>query len=102
MFLALKTAGDGARRRTLASARLLALPVVVIVGAFGVWTQLAHGKTWTWLVLGVAVIALLVAVWLLRAGTRDGWAFVATTVVVVAVIVLMFGSICIRTWCRRR
>ena len=91
-FLALKSSGD-VRANALATARLIALPVVVIVGAFGVWTELAHGKTWTWLVLGVAVIALLVAVWLLRAGTRDGWAFFATTVVVVAVIVMMFADL---------
>ncbi len=91
-FLALKTMGD-VRANALGMARLLSLPVVVIVGAFGVWTELAHGKPWTWIVFGVAVIALLIAVWLLRAGTRDGWAFFATTVVVVAVIVMMFGDL---------
>ena len=90
------------RANALAIGPAVALPVVVIVGAFGVWTELAHGKTWTWLVLGVAVIALLVAVWLLRAGTRDGWAFVATTVVVAAVIVHDVRRSCIRTWCPRR
>ena len=44
------------------SAGLLSLPVIVIAGGFGVWTQLAYGKPWTWLALGVAVVALLAAV----------------------------------------
>jgi cytochrome d ubiquinol oxidase subunit II len=91
-FLALKSSG-AVRDNALSVARLISLPVVLIVGAFGVWTEIAHGKPWTWIVFGVAVIALLVAVWLLRAGTRDGWAFFATTVVVVAVITMMFGDL---------
>ena len=33
-----------------------------MVGGFGLWTQLAHGKGWTWLLLGAAVVALLAAV----------------------------------------
>jgi cytochrome bd ubiquinol oxidase subunit II len=91
-FLALKSSG-AVRDNALSVARLISLPVVVIVGAFGVWTEIAHGKPWTWVVFGVAVIALLVAVWLLRAGTSDGWAFFATTVVVVAVIAMLFGDL---------
>ena len=43
-------------------ARVLSLPVIVLAGGFGLWTQLAYGKTWTWLALGVAVVALLTAV----------------------------------------
>ena len=91
-FLALKSAGD-IRDNSLKIARWLSLPVIVVVGVFGVWTELSHGKTWTWITLGVAVVALLSAVALLRAGTRDGWAFVATTVVVIAVIVMMFADL---------
>ena len=34
----------------------------MVAGGFGLWTQLAYGKPWTWLVLGVAVVALLAAV----------------------------------------
>lgn len=89
-FLALKTA-DTVRTDALRAARLLSLPVTALVAAFGVWTQLAHGKTWTWAVLVVAVVAQMTAIALLNKGTRDGWAFVSTTLVVVAVIVLLFG-----------
>lgn len=91
-FLALKTVGD-IRANVLTVARWISLPVVVIVGVFGLWTELAHGKGWTWIAFAVAVVALLTAVVLLRNGIRDGWAFVATTVTVVAVIVMMFGDL---------
>jgi cytochrome d ubiquinol oxidase subunit II len=91
-FLALKTEGD-VRSDALGAARLLTLPVTVLVAGFGIWTQLAHGKTWTWAVLALAVVAQLTAVALLHRGTRDGWAFVSTTLVVAAVIVLLFGAL---------
>ncbi|MET0700706.1 MAG: cytochrome d ubiquinol oxidase subunit II [Mycobacterium sp.] len=89
-FLALKSAGE-VRDDALRIAGWLSLPVTAVVAAFGIWTQLAHGKTWTWAVLAVAVAAQLAAVALLRGGRRDGWAFVATTIVVFAVITLLFG-----------
>ena len=91
-FLALKTTGT-VRDHALGIARSISLPVVLIVGGFGMWTELSHGKPWTWFVFGFAVVALLAAVWLLRAGTHDGWAFLSTTLVVVAVIVMMFGDL---------
>ena len=66
------------------------------------WTQLAHGKDWTWLVLGVAVVAQLSAVMLVWSRGGDGWAFA------------LHGNRrgrggrsccsarCTRIWCRRR
>jgi cytochrome bd ubiquinol oxidase subunit II len=91
VFIALKTAGpvhDDAFR----FARILAVPVILLAGAFGLWTQLAHGKVWTWLPLGVAVVALTTAVALMWARRREGWAFVSMVVVIAAVAVLVFGS----------
>jgi cytochrome bd ubiquinol oxidase subunit II len=91
VFVALKTSGpirDDAHRFAV----WLSLPVTGLVAAFGVWTQLAHGKDWTWLVLAVAVVAQLaavVSVW----RRRDGWAFVCTAMVVAAVVVLLFGAL---------
>ena len=91
-FLTLKTEGE-IRTDALHVARMLSWPVTGLVAVFGIWTQLAHGKTWTWAVLALAVAAQLTAVTLLRKGTRDGWAFVSTTLVVFAVIVLLFGAL---------
>jgi cytochrome d ubiquinol oxidase subunit II len=91
VFIALKTAGP-VRDDAFRFARLLSAPVVVLVGGFGLWTQLAHGKTWTWLPLAVAVVALLTAVTLMWLHRREGLAFVSMVVVIAAVAVLVFGS----------
>ncbi|WP_137147415.1 cytochrome d ubiquinol oxidase subunit II [Mycolicibacterium sp. CR10] len=91
VFIALKTTGaihDDAFR----FGRVLSIPVIVLAGGFGLWTQLAYGKTWTWLALAVAVVALLVAVSFVWQNTREGRAFAATVVVIAAVAVLIFGS----------
>lgn len=92
VFLALKTSGavrDDAFRFAVA----LSLPVTALVGGFGLWTQLAHGKTWTWCVLAAAVAAQLIAVALVWRRRNEGWAFLATMIVVAAVVVLLFGAL---------
>ncbi|MBP1821351.1 cytochrome d ubiquinol oxidase subunit II [Mycobacterium sp. OAE908] len=91
VFIALKTAGP-VRDDAFRFARVLSLPAIVLAGGFGLWTQLAHGKPWTWLPLGVAVVALLIAVALMWARRREGLAFVSTVIVIAAVAVLVFGS----------
>ncbi|MEU0496277.1 cytochrome d ubiquinol oxidase subunit II [Mycobacterium sp. NPDC006124] len=92
VFVMLKTAGPVRDDAVLFAARL-ALPVTLVVGVFGAWTQLAHGKDWTWLVLGVAIVAQLSAVMLVWSRGGDGWAFACTATVVVAVVTLLFGSL---------
>ena len=92
VFVGLKTSGD-IRDDAHRFAGRLSLPVTALVGGFGLWTQVAHGKEWTWLALGVAVAAQLTAVLLVLRRASDGWAFFSTAVVVAAVIVLMFGSL---------
>jgi cytochrome d ubiquinol oxidase subunit II len=92
VFIALKTSGairDDAHRFAV----WLSLPVTGLVAGFGLWTQLAHGKDWTWLVLGVAVVAQLAAVALVWRRASDGWAFACTASVVAAVVVLLFGAL---------
>lgn len=92
IFISLKTAGplrDEAHR----SATRLALPATTLVAGFGIWTQLAYGKQWTWAVLGVAVVAQLAAVLLVWRRISDGWAFLSAAVVVASVVVLLFGSL---------
>jgi cytochrome d ubiquinol oxidase subunit II len=90
VFVALKTAGP-VWEDAFRFARVLSLPAVVLAGGFGLWTQLAHGKKWTWVALAVAVVALLTAVALMWAHRNEGAAFVATMVVVASVVVLLFG-----------
>jgi cytochrome d ubiquinol oxidase subunit II len=92
VFVALKTSGsicDDAHRFAV----WLSLPVTGLVAGFGLWTQLAHGKGWTWVMLGIAVVAQLAAVLLVWRRGPDGWAFACIALVVAAVVVLLFGAL---------
>lgn len=91
-YVALKTSGairDDAYRFGV----WLSLPVTGLVAGFGLWTQLAHGKDWTWLALGAAVVAQLAAVLLVWRRASDGWAFTCVALVVAAVVILLFCSL---------
>jgi cytochrome d ubiquinol oxidase subunit II len=92
VFVALKTSGS-IRDDAYRFAVWLSLPVTGLVAGFGLWTQLAHGKDWTWLVLAVAVVAQLAAVVLVWRRMSDGWAFACIALVVAAVVVLLFGAL---------
>jgi cytochrome bd ubiquinol oxidase subunit II len=92
VFVALKTGGE-VRDNAVRFATLLSLPVTAVVAVFGIWTQLAHGKDWTWIVLGIAVVAQLGAVVLVSRRGNDGWAFGLTATVVAAVVTLLFAAL---------
>jgi cytochrome bd ubiquinol oxidase subunit II len=92
VFVALKTSGP-IRDDAYRFAVWLSLPVTGLVAGFGLWTQLAYGKDWTWLVLAAAVVAQLAAVVLVWRRMSDGLAFACTALVVAAVVVLLFGSL---------
>ncbi|AQA25762.1 cytochrome d ubiquinol oxidase, subunit II [Rhodococcus sp. MTM3W5.2] len=91
VFLALKTSGE-VREDAVKLAARLSIPTVVVAGAFVLWTQLSFGKGWTWILVAVAAAALLGVV-ALTAVAREGWAFVLTTVAVIATVALLFGSL---------
>jgi len=92
VFLRLKTAGTIRDNASQFAARL-SIPVTGLVGGFGLWTQLAHGKDWTWAVLVFAVAAQVCAVVLVWRRGSDGWAFACTAGVVAAVVILLFGCL---------
>lgn len=91
IFINLKTGGE-VRDDSMRIARWLLGPTALVVGGFGVWTQLAYGTGWTWIPLGLAVIGLVVAGAAVLAH-RDGWAFTGTTLAIGAATVLLFGSL---------
>ncbi|MFD4458731.1 cytochrome d ubiquinol oxidase subunit II [Nocardia sp. NPDC058480] len=91
IFLALKTGGE-VRDDARTCVRILFVPTVVIVGGFGLWTQLAYGSGWTWVALGAAVLGLVVAGGATAAG-RDGWAFIGTTLTIASATILLVGSL---------
>src|SRR5918997_44603 len=81
VFVALKT--DGAvRLDAFRFATRLSLPVTALMAGFGLWTQLAYGKDWTWIVVGIGAVATLAALARIWSGSGEGWAFVHTTTVV--------------------
>ncbi|WP_327143497.1 cytochrome d ubiquinol oxidase subunit II [Nocardia sp. NBC_01327] len=91
LFIVLKT-GNEVRDEAQALVRKLFVPTAVVVAAFGIWTQLAYGKGWTWIPLVLAVIGLLVAGFAATQG-RDGWAFAGTALTIIGATVLLFGSL---------
>lgn len=91
VFLALKTDGE-IRHRAAAFAERSAVVTVVVAGAFAVWTQLAYSVAWTWAATALAAAALVALVVAARL-RREGWAFIASAVAIVAAVVLIFGSL---------
>ncbi len=91
VFIALKTAGD-VHEDAVKLARRLAIPAIPVAGGFVLWTQLAYGKDWTWTLVAVAAVSLVVVA-ALTVVEREGWAFAFTTVAIMATVVLLFGSL---------
>jgi len=91
VFLALKTDGQ-IRHRAAAFAERSALVTFVVAGVFAVWAQLAYSVAWTWAATALAAAALVATVVAARL-RREGWAFVASAVAIVAAVVLIFGSL---------
>lgn len=91
VFLALKTA-DEVRDDAVKLAARLSVPALVVVAGFAIWTQLAYGKSWTWALVGI-VGATMLGVVALTDVAREGWAFVLTSVAVIATVALMFGAL---------
>ncbi|WP_024800756.1 cytochrome d ubiquinol oxidase subunit II [Nocardia sp. BMG51109] len=98
VFVSLKTGGT-VRADAVKLERLLWIPTVVAVAAFGLWTQLAHGTGWTWAMVGLAVAGLVLVGAVLFPGGKahstraDGWAFFGTAVTIIGAVVLLFGSL---------
>ncbi|WP_067720994.1 cytochrome d ubiquinol oxidase subunit II [Nocardia yamanashiensis] len=91
VFVALKT-GNEVRDDAQAIIRKIFVPTAVVVAVFGIWTQLAYGKGWTWIPLILAVIGLVVAGFAATQG-RDGWAFTGTAVTIASATALLFGCL---------
>lgn len=90
VFLALKTGGE-MRERAGALAQKLAVVTLVVAAAWAIWAQLAYSVAWTWAAVVLAALALVALVVTTRA-RREGWAFIASAVTIVAAVVLIFGS----------
>jgi cytochrome d ubiquinol oxidase subunit II len=90
VFLGLKSSGV-VRERALRLARPLSVLTLVVAGAWAIWAQAAYGTGWTWTAVAVAaacLVGVVVGAW----REREGWAFTLSAVAIVAVVVLIFGS----------
>ncbi len=90
-FLMLKTEGDIRERARRFGLRIAPCTAAVIIALLLV-AQLRQGHSWTWVPLAVGVVAVVGAVTRMRAG-RDGQAFAALGVAIVAVGVTLFGAL---------
>lgn len=90
VFLALKSDGE-IRDRAGAFAARLSVVTLLVAGSWAVWAQVAYSVAWTWVAVAVAAGALVTLVVAARA-RREGLAFVASAVAIVAAVVLIFGS----------
>ena len=90
LWLGLKTTDD-LRTRSVRLAQQLSLALLVTAGAWAAWTQLAYGSTWTWAPTLIAAAAAVAIVLAARAG-KEGYGFLASTVLTVMAVVLVFGN----------
>ncbi|MBB6120348.1 cytochrome d ubiquinol oxidase subunit II [Nocardiopsis algeriensis] len=91
VFLTLKT--DGPVRVRARQAALRTAYVAVPAGAaFLLWTQLAHGKAWTWPLVLIAAAALVGGAAAALKG-REGRSFTLMVVTIVAAATTLFGSL---------
>ncbi|WP_421734316.1 cytochrome d ubiquinol oxidase subunit II [Cellulomonas sp.] len=90
VFLALKSDGD-IRARAGAFAARSSVVTLVVAGAWAVWAQVAYSVPWTWAAVVVAAGALVVLV-VAAQRRKEGLAFTASAVAIVAAVVLIFGS----------
>ena len=90
VFLALKSDGD-VRARAGSFAARASVVTLVVAGAWAVWAQVAYSVPWTWAAVVVAAGALVVLV-VAAQRRKEGLAFTASAVAIVAAVVLIFGS----------
>jgi cytochrome d ubiquinol oxidase subunit II len=90
-FLSLKTSGEFRERARLVALRLFPFALLPLF-AFLVLVQVREGALWTLLPLLVSISAGPIAWWRLSAD-RDGQAFAALGVVMMAAVVALFGSL---------
>jgi len=90
VFLALKSDGE-IRARAGAFAARSSVVTLLVAGVWAVWAQVAYSVPWTWAAVVVAAGALVVLV-VAAQRRKEGLAFTASAVAIVAAVVLIFGS----------
>jgi cytochrome bd ubiquinol oxidase subunit II len=91
VFVSLKTEGDLRERARRLAARA-GLITIVVAAVFLVWTGLAFGTLWFWILAAIAALALIGG-WLANARGAEGTAFTLLAVTVAAAVFALFASL---------
>ncbi|MEW9531755.1 cytochrome d ubiquinol oxidase subunit II [Microbispora sp. NPDC049125] len=91
VFLALRTTGE-LRATATRLGRQVGMLALLVGGAFLLITQLGTGKPVTWAAAAVAAAGIAGALIAMERG-RDGWAFTANALAIVAVTATLFGDL---------
>jgi cytochrome bd ubiquinol oxidase subunit II len=87
-FLMLKSTGE-VRERAATAARVLSWPAIATVVGFVIWTRIEAGDHFASPLAALAVIAVLAVAYLVHV-RQEGWAFVASAVVIATAVVSIF------------
>jgi cytochrome d ubiquinol oxidase subunit II len=90
MWLTLKTTGDLHARATR-TARQLSPALLATATTWAIWTQLAYGKTWTWIPTLIAAAAATTIVLATRTG-KEGYGFTASTMLTITTVTIVFAD----------
>lgn len=91
VFVSLKTEGD-LRERARRLAGRSGVATIVVAAVFLLWTGLASGTPWFWILATVAAVAL-VAGWLANRRGAEGVAFTMLAVTIAAAVFALFASL---------
>jgi cytochrome bd ubiquinol oxidase subunit II len=91
VFVSLKTEGDLRERARRLAARA-GFVAIVVAAVFLVWTGIAYGSLWFWILATVAALALI-AGWLANARGAEGVAFTLLAVTTAAAVFALFASL---------
>lgn len=91
VFVSLKTEGELRERARRLAARV-GLITIVVAAAFLVWTGVAYGSLWFWILATLAAVALI-AGWLANGRGAEGVAFTLLAVTVASAVFALFASL---------
>lgn len=91
VFASLKTEGELRDRARRLAARS-GIVTIVVAAAFLVWTGLAFGTFWFWILAAVAAVALIGG-WLANARGAEGLAFGLLAITVAAAVLALFAAL---------
>ena len=91
VFVSLKTEGDLRERARRLAARA-GVVTIVVAAAFLVWTGLAFGTMWFWILAAAAAVALIGG-WLANARGAEGISFALLATTVAAAVFALFAAL---------